>query len=236
MATTKQGDRKKRRSTARNRDRILRSSERFWRPSDLELATSTAQHLMTLLVRDGELRHVRKGLYWRGIKTALGMSPPPPSALISEIVGSDGVGPAGLSATNHLRLSTQIPRRSIIAVPSRAPSDTAAVTFVSRAARTGRRTARLNASEVALLETLEAWDRVIEVPMSEAWDRLGGLLTDGTMRSERLCTAARTEPGSVRTRLAALLTDAGLPEFAISVPTADARTAKGALVGVPVGR
>lgn len=235
MKTGNRVEHEARRSTARSRERVLRSSERFWRPADLDLATSTAQHLMTQLVREGELRHLRRGLYWRGLTTPLGMSPPPPSALVAEIAAADGVGPAGASAANHLRLSTQVPRRSVVAVPFRARRDAGPVSFVARAARTGRGTARLNATEVALLEVLEGWDRVIEVPMSEAWALMGELLCDGSIRADHLCAAAVTEPGSVRTRLAALLASVGLEELADAVPRADARTATRALAGMPTG-
>jgi hypothetical protein len=85
-----------------------------------------------------ELIRVRKGLYWRGVQTPLGMSPPHPDALVRELVGSSAVGPAGLSAANALRLSTQVPRRAHVAVPARAPESTGLVRFVSRPTRTAR--------------------------------------------------------------------------------------------------
>jgi hypothetical protein len=65
------------------------------------------QHLLADLVNGGELRRVRKGLYWRGTNTPLGMSPPPTHASAAEVSGNKGVGPAGLSAANLLRLSTR---------------------------------------------------------------------------------------------------------------------------------
>jgi hypothetical protein len=213
--------------TARTRALILGSADRMWRSEDLPGPRSTAQHLLTELTRAGELRRVRKGLYWRGRRTPLGMSPPPPDAVISELAPGRGVGPAGLSASHMLRLSTQVPRRSQVAVPTRAPRNAGSVTFVSRAARTGRRSAALNASEVALLETLDGWTRVIEVPLPEAWDRLQGLLEDDpSVRPERLARAARTEPGPVRSRLAALLVRSGFVELADTIPEADPRTEK----------
>lgn len=212
---------------ARTRELILGSTDRMWRPEDLSGPRSTAQHLLTELTRSGELRRVRKGLYWRGRKTPLGMSPPPPDAVISELAHGRGVGPAGLSASHLLRLSTQVPRTSQVAVPARAPRGAGPISFVSRAARTGRRSAALTAAEVALLETLDGWTRVIEVPLPEAWDRLGDLLrNDPSIRPDRLARAARTEPGPVRVRLAALLEQSGFAELAHTVPGADPRTEK----------
>lgn len=188
---------------------ILTSAERFWRPTDLRLPASTSQHILTALVRGGELRRVRRGLYWRGTKTPLGMSPPPHDALISELTGGKGVGLAGVAAANALRLSTQVPRRAQYAVPHRAPASTGAITFVSRTARTGRARSNLNPIEVAALEVLNDWDRVIEVSPDEAMDRLEGLVRDGAIRPRVLARAATTEPAPARERLKALLERSG---------------------------
>ena len=213
-----------RRAPEKIRGRILRSTNRFWRPTEFEASPSTVQHLLSALVEDGELRHVRRGLYWRGSKTPLGMSPPPLETLVRELAPGPGVGPSGLSAANALRLSTQIPRVSEVAVPGRAPSDNGLIRFVSRASRAGRMTAGLNATEVALLEALDAWEKVLEVPTSQAWTTLGDLLQSGAARADRLSRASRTEPGPVRVRLAALLRSSGEDVFAARVPAADPRT------------
>jgi hypothetical protein len=206
------------------RDRILSSQDRFWRTNQISGPESTVQHLLAELTRADELVRVRKGLYWRGQSTPLGMSPPPVELLLSELVGTRGVGPSGVSAANLLRLSTQIPRFHEIAVPCRPPVNTGPVKFVSRASRTRRRTARLTASEVALLETLDGWDRVIEIPMDEAWIRMRDLVASEQVSPTRLAQAAKTEPASVRARLAALLIAAGAPESAEAVPRTDPRT------------
>lgn len=215
--------------TARIRRRILASQNKFWHTSKIPGPESTIQHLLTQLNRDGELTHIRKGLYWRGTKTPLGMSPPPNDSLTIKIAKTaTGIGPAGLSATNLLKLSTQIPRYSLIAVPNRAPTASGSVRFVSRAARTDRRTARLTSLEVALLEALEGWDRIIEIPMDEAWIKMSNLLTSKNLDAARLARAARTEPGSVRVRLAALLNESGYKEEAQKIPAADRRTVSAA--------
>jgi predicted transcriptional regulator of viral defense system len=156
-----------------NRSTILRSRDRFWRPADIAGAPSTVQHLLADLAKSGELRRVRKGLYWRGTKTPLGMSPPPTDALATEVANGKGVGPAGLSAANLLRLSTQVPRRAQIAVPARAGRSTPTVEFVSRAARTGRRSAGQDRTEVAILEVLNDLSNS-ELSPQESWRELRG--------------------------------------------------------------
>lgn len=189
--------------------RVLSSTNRFWSTDDFAAPASTVSHALSELVAGGELRHVRKGLYWRGTRTALGMSPPPAERLVETLVGKAGVGPAGLSAANLLRLSTQVPRYRHVAVPKRPPTGVERVTFHDRTARTGRVRAKLDATEIALLEVLDGWDQLLEVPQDTAWTVLRRLVTERRVRPERLAQAAKTEPARVRGRLEKLLTDNG---------------------------
>lgn len=218
-----------RQGAARARQAVLSSRNRFWQPSDLRLGPSTVHHLLGNLADRGELRRIRRGLYWRGAKTPLGMAPPPPERLVEAIAPGAGVGPSGLTAANALRLSTQVPRRAQIAVPYRAPSGASVVRFVSRAARTGRTATRLTPTEVAVLEVLDDWPALVEVEPLQATRQLTELLRSGTVRAERLADAAATEPGQVRARLRALLTAAGRSNLANRVPAADRRTESAAL-------
>ncbi len=215
------------------RSRLLRSRERFWRVGDLRTPTSTTQHLLAALVDDGELLHVRRGLYWRGLATPLGMSPPPTSRLIREVAPGPGVGPAAVSAANHLRLSTQVPRDTHYAVPRRAPRAVGQLRFTGRATATGRVAARLGPTEVAFLEALTAWAQVVELPAQDAVARLLELLAGGHVRPDRLACAAQTEPAATRARLAWLLVEAGRDDLAATIPGADPRTSAAALA--PLG-
>lgn len=221
--------RRNRQGAADARRAVLASRGRFWEPGDFSLPPSTAHHLLSELEARGELRRMRRGLYWRGTKTPLGMAPPPTDRLIEALAPGPGVGLAGLSAANLLRLSTQIPRRALVAVPERAPSDAGPITFLSRATRTGRAAAGLNATEVAALEVLDDWDAVLEVTPDEATRRLTELLRTGDLRAERLAQAATTEPGRTRARLAALLTTAGWDDLPARIPSPDPRTRQAAL-------
>ena len=133
------------------------------------------------MARYGEVRRVRRGLYWRGAPTRLGMAPPPPGRLSSAIVGGTGTGPAGRRAALALGLSTQVARQEVVAVPGRPPRSPGPVRYVSRAASTKRRDERLRPAEVALLEVLRDWD--------------------GTIRLDRVARASETEPPRARERL-----------------------------------
>jgi len=218
-----------RRTPTRERERILHSRDRFWHPEDLTVSPSTRQHLLAELVDHDELRRIRRGLYWRGTKSPLGMAPPPTDVLINELAPGPGVGPAGLYAANLLRLSTQVPRRAEIAVPTRAPESVSSVRFVARPARSGRIKAKLNHTEVALLEVLASWESTIELAPYEAWARLLELLATESVRIERIAAAARTEPASTRVRLCELLRASGQDTLADRIPAPDSRTRTGAM-------
>jgi hypothetical protein len=221
-----------RRGAETARRSISDSRNRFWKTADVDAPPSTTQRLLADLVRQGELRRVRKGLYWRGIDTPLGMAPPPPDALAAELTDRKGIGPAGLSAANALRLSTQIPRSAEYAVVSRPPNDGDTVHFVNRSTRSLRAERALSPTDVAALEVLDGWDRLIETGPNEAMSKLSSLIASGSIDPGRLAGASATEPGSTRARLRYLLRRAGLPTLADEVPAADPRTESKALAGL----
>ena len=121
------------------RKRVLSSRDRFWRPEDFDGSPDAVAQALSRMARSGEVRRVRRGLYWRGTPTRLGMAPPPPGRLAKAVVGGTGSGPAGWSAALALGLSTQVARREAVAVPGRSPRSPGSVHYVSRAASTKRR-------------------------------------------------------------------------------------------------
>jgi hypothetical protein len=193
------------------RKRVVASCDRFWRPEDFDGSPGAVAQTLSRMSRDGELRRVRRGLYWRGPQTRLGMAPPPSDRLAGKVFGGPGIGPSGRSAALALGLSTQVGRREVIAVPGRVPRNPGAVHFVSRTASTKRRDERLRPIEVALLEVLRDWDALVEVPTHDAVDRIGRLADAGAIRLDRLARASETEPARVRDRLRRLLVTLGRP-------------------------
>lgn len=191
------------------RRRVLASSPRFWRPEDFDGSPDAVAKTLSRMTRAHELRHVRRGLYWRGASTGLGMAPPPSNRLVDEVVGGPGIGPAGWSAALALGLSTQVARRETVAVPGRTPTNSGVVRFVSRAASTKRRDERLRPAEVALLEVLRDWDSLVEVPDHRALEQIARLDGNGTVRLDRLVRASATEPPKVREQLRRLLSSLG---------------------------
>jgi len=206
------------------REKVASSGERFWRPSDFNGSPGAVAKSLSRLADAGELRRVRRGLYWRGTPTRLGMAPPSPARIAEEVVGSSGVGPAGLSAALALGLATQVPRFDMIAVPGRVPRNPGAVRLVSRAASTKRRSERLHPAEVALLEVLRDWAGLVELPAADAADRVASLLDNGSIRVNKLVRASATEPPRVRERLRHLLAAVSQPNAAKAVVPARSRS------------
>lgn len=193
------------------RDRVLRSRDRFWRPADFTGSPEAVAQALHRLRTSDELLHVRKGLYWRGTRTMLGMAPPSADALVKAVVPERrGVGPAGASAANALGLSTQIPRRPAFAVPARVPESLpAGVDIVSRTGCRNRVAAKANLAEVALLEVLRDWNALVEVDDAEATGIIKSHLDQGALRAQALTKMAATEPAPVRDGLVRLLANCG---------------------------
>jgi hypothetical protein len=211
-------------STAKQiRRRVLGSRDRFWEPFEFEGSQSSVAHELSRLAKVGELRHVRRGLYWRGNQTRLGMSVPSPEQLVNQLAGASGVGPAEWSAALALGLSTQHPRKDIIAVPSRPPRSLRHVQMKDRSARVGRRRWNLNRWEVALLEVLSDWQGLIEMPQDQAINRLTELVRSQNIRPDRLARAADTEAAVVRENVRRLLFVAGFRDEAARVRVARSR-------------
>jgi hypothetical protein len=205
------------------REQVTSCHNCFWRPSDFNASPEAVAKTLSRLAAAGELRRVRRGLYWRGIPTLLGMSPPSPARLAEEVVGGPGIGPAGLSAALELGLATQVPRHEMIAVPGRVPRNPGTARLVSRAASTKRRSERLRPAEVALLEVLRDWPGLVELPDSDAADRIAGMVNARAIRANKLARASATEPPLVRERLRELLVAVGHASAAMTVPPARGR-------------
>jgi hypothetical protein len=199
------------------RRKVLHSRDRFWRPEDFDGSPDAVAQALSRHARSGELRRVRRGLYWRGAPTRLGMAPPSPDRLVHEVIDTPGTGPASWSAGLALGLSTQVPRHETIAVPGRAPRNPGTIRIVSRAASTKRRDERLRPPEVALLEVLRDWNTLVEVPTDTAVERIADLAESGALRLDRVVRASTTEPPRVRERLRRLLNALGQSSSAASV-------------------
>jgi hypothetical protein len=195
------------------RDRVARGDVDYWRHTDFtDLPASAVAMTLSRLAREGVLRRVGKGVYYRPHQTSLGASAPAASAVAAQTLRAP-VHPAGLNAANLLGLSTQNPRRAEYATPAAGPPTGLRGAIV----HTGRPAARagLSAEDGAILETLRERARHSDLSPRRTIDRLLRLLSDED-RFRRLAAAGLEEPPRVRAILGALGEELRMPESTLA--------------------
>lgn len=153
-------------------------------PAAARCATSRAH-------KAGDLMQIRKGLYFKGVKTRYGMTRPTSEEIAAQVLGPIGVGPTGVSAARALGLTTQVPAQPAFSVAG--PVPIVHGVRVSKRNNMGRRDLRF--AEIALLELLRgAWESTVDggwealVSASETAIRAGKIRLESigkTLRGER---------------------------------------------------
>ena len=136
---------------------------------DVEGPRGPVESAFSRLAAAGALWRVRKGLYWKGVETAVGMSRPRADEVALKL-GGPGSGPAGVAAAHWLGLTSQIPSVFVTAVPARAPKSWRHVRFTQRSVE--RLLRHLSPSEVAVIEVLRAGPSVLE----QSWDEMSAVV------------------------------------------------------------
>ena len=159
--------------------------------SDVDGSRRAVETAFSRLAAEGGLHRIRRGIYWKGTPTDMGVSPPSVEQ-VALVIGGTGSGPAGVAAARWLGLTTQVPSTYLAAVPGRAPAPWCEVCFVQRPV--SRLINAVTPSEVAVLEVLRAGPVVVE----SGWSRLGAILAKlvsaGDVRPAVLRAAADSEP------------------------------------------
>ena len=158
----------------------------------------------------GDLLRVRKGLYFKGVRSRFGSGRPRVEDVVYKVCGTKGVGPTRWTASRTLGLSTQLPARHEFAVVGTPPTNFPDVRFHSR-----KNLARidLNPLEIAVLETLRAWPTYSEASWEDVVKRVGELWDEEAIRPARLSKVAAREPSPrLRERMSALLSDLNEPK------------------------
>jgi hypothetical protein len=151
----------------------------FFESSDFKGTTRAIECELSRLAAHGELVRTRKGLYWKGPKTRVGMPLPRPAEIALKVAGPGG-GLAETSAIHALGLTTQIPSVDVIAVPGRPPKPVTGTRFVSRSIE--RRILGLTPSEVAVIEVLRLGPAAVESPWSTVETIIRTLISDRKVR------------------------------------------------------
>ena len=185
--------------------RITSARERFFFVDDFPDYSRTAvARSLARLSDDGELYRVRRGMYWRGVHTPVGMTPPNALSVLEAIYGKDAaVGPARLEAAGMLGLTTQVAATPTFAVPYLVEG--IAFELISRDRRRCRQRYGLNRFEVALLEVLSDWENLNELAPRQAMQRFAKLIRDKEVRPDAVAHGANTEPPVVRESLRDIL-------------------------------
>ena len=184
---------------------VTTTQNRFFEIDDFPGASRGAvARTLSRLAESGEVKRVRRGTYWRGVQTPLGMVPPSPMAILKHTYGSGTpLGPARLDAAGMLGLTTQVAARPTFAVPYLVEG--LDFNLINRDRRRGRQTQNLRPLEIALYEVLGDWDELVEIAPREAIRRISPLLRDGELRSDQLARGVNSEPPLVRERLRGIL-------------------------------
>lgn len=187
----------------------------FFRVSEFDGPRRAVESAFSRLVlEEGSLIRVRRGLYWKGVKSRFGPGRPRPEDVASEVAKGRGIGPAGWSASHALGLSTQVPAVPEFAVVGPPPTGVPGVRFHSR-----RNFARLGLryEEIALLEVLRDWPAYVDRDWSDLERTVIRFRDDGRIRPNRLLNAATEERApALRTRLAQLFDDLDDRELAVA--------------------
>ncbi len=211
MRTTREQAWGSRHVARRVRQRIETGGERVWRMSDFGgMSFPAVAQALSRLTRQGILRRLGKGLYYRPRQTVFGTSLPNPAALRALPIRHKAVFPAGVAAANLLGFTTQNPARIEIATDgSSLPrlivgKDTMVHTRRPAAWRF------LSATDAALLDFLRNRGTSSDLTPEDTVRKLLEVL-HGPGLFERLLKVAASEPPRVRAMLGAIGQQLGQP-------------------------
>lgn len=186
------------------RQQIESGGERVWRFTDFsDLSFSAVAQALSRLTRQGRLRRLGKGLYYRARQTAFGPSLPNPAVIRALPIPHKAVFPAGLAAGNLLGFTTQNPARLELATDGL--SLPRLIVGRETVVHTRRPAAwrSLSETDAALLDFLRNRGRASEMTPEETVRKLLAFFREPG-QFERLLAVAPSEPPRVRAMLGAI--------------------------------
>lgn len=193
------------------RENVLRGGpDRLWVYSDFKKIPKSDRMALAAalsrLVKSGELRRIRRGVYYRPAETLFGPSNPDPSALTDAVFRAAGGSalPSGIEAYNRLGLTTQM--AGVIARSStrRIGSPIIGGHRVHTTERPLDRQRGIKADERAALDALRDITRIPDSDPSVILERLMMIIRSRELNFVRLARYSRLEPPRVRALLGAL--------------------------------
>lgn len=190
------------------RSRILRGGmDRFWTYADFPNAGRSAlAAALSRLAKEGVVRRVRRGVYYRPLDTVLGKSSPDPEALVDTILGLRGARAvaSGLSQYNRLGLTTQVSGTITRSVPRRVHLKRVSGIPVYLSERPLEKQEGIRPEERTALDALRDLSRIPDSSARDVLERLRVLLVARRLKFERLARFALSEPPRVRALMGAL--------------------------------
>lgn len=190
------------------RETITQSADRIWTYADFGgMSPAAVSQALSRLCREGLVKRVRKGVYYRPKQTVLGESKVSPVALSSKLLSSSA-RPTGYTAARVLGLSSQVPvEPSYVVSVTKAPASVAGVKVTVR--RPTPSSVSVSTREAAILEFLRERGESSELSPEETIEKLLRIIKEPGVFS-RLADAAMYEPPRVRAMLGALGQEAGI--------------------------
>jgi len=193
------------------RRRIDSGGERLWRLDDFRgLPFPAVAQALSRLTRQGALKRLSKGVYYRSRSTTLGESLPNPSHIRQLATKRKTVFPSGIAAANLLGFTTQTSRRGEVATSAGSlPRKLIGADTVIHTRRPAA-WAELSQTDAALLDFLRQGGKTSELSPGDTVKRTLALMAEKG-RYERLLKISSSEPPRVRALLGAVGQELGKP-------------------------
>lgn len=191
---------------------VMTNTDSIWTYEDFTgLETGAVSKALSRLTKEGLLRRLRKGMYYRPKQTIIGESRVSSVALGAKLLSS-GARPTGITAAQALGLTNQVPAIPSFAISKNdAPVNLPGIRVTVRRPPIGE---RMNACEVAVLEVLRDRGETSELSKEETIYRLTQILRKRSVFN-RIAKSAINEPPRVRAILGALGQEASIQNTAI---------------------
>lgn len=194
------------------RRRIEASGERVWRLADFQgMPFMAVAQALSRLSRQGVIKRLGKGLYYRSRHTAFGESKPNSAQIRSLPVRRSGIFPAGIAAANLLGFTTQNPAQVELATDGLSLPRLIVGKDTIIHTRRPESWRELSETDAALLDFLRRRGESSELSPRETVARLLEFFR-ASGRFERLLKVADSEPPRVRAMLGAIGQQLGRPE------------------------
>ena len=190
------------------RSRILNGGvDRFWTYADFPTTERVAvSAALSRLAREGVVRRLRRGVYYRSRDTILGKSRPDPEALVDTVLKLRGARavPSGNGQYNRLGLTTQVSGAITRAVSRRLHMSLASGISVYLSERPLDKQKGIRPEERTALDALRRLGAIPDADTRGVLERIRVLLEARTLKFDRLARFALSEPPRVRALIGAL--------------------------------